>query len=754
MFAAVAEKYFEWATLEEVGRRMKSLVWRGEMIQQVCEQILGSTRVTFPCAKVLCIHSTRQHSSTGNQLEYRIEYDPKEWTRSVQAAMKGDRIDPKLLSPTTRERLGLVPVPRGAQPQSFEPHDDVDDDEPGYSANDTPTTPSRSKSSRKDLDANDRTWLPAPLVGLGYPDLIQAYEKHLEEKAAAGTRTPRTPKRQRETLEMLKVKANEATQMPSGQQTLAERARNMGWESPGEEDDDDREDEEFGMERPPSRGLSTAAFTRTTDRPVSRSGVMSTQAARAKAREHGWSSDDDGEYESQGSNEHFTTSPRRPPLCARTLSKDRDRGYGCDIGDIEIEGNASREEKISPPRPGSRPKGISKQKAREWGWDSDDEDDGLDAPVARPQSPGRPAKSQSKSIRPTTTSAATTQANKAVTGKKKIAKSKQALMSAAPPSIDDDRLIPLSIRTKARHQALGGRSTTRQWARTLSKSTDNSESSTEQEWNETAKRLFADLQPSSSIRAEGSRGRRNTALPRRVPTDTSIHATTSVRVPLRPPAARSPVKHFQECIVISSDEDQGMNTTIRGSSPKTPRPITNRTVPNVRSSAYVCSETEEEIEDDAWKRRQAQAKLDLTSPFVDDDDVILIDDDDETETCDPTDNDVITTSQHRPTVPHLSDVIVVSSSLPSRPVDTYLNRAMEAEDSLDTLLAKLQEPSTERVQRRRQESTSTSHSTHMSNERAESVSCQVESKVRRVYEMYHTEPNKEYYRLRVLEETQ
>ncbi|KAH8089014.1 PIN domain-like protein, partial [Filobasidium floriforme] len=222
-FAIVCEKYFEWGTKEEVGKRMKTLVWRGEVINQLREKLmvatstaavtatggktknsrmtsyfhsvsssqssarssqdkgkgraLGPTSSTgslvepmeeFPRARLVTIHSTRQHASTGMILEYRIEYDHKTWTRTVQAVMQGTRIDPELLPEQDRIAMGLT---TGRDPDRAE---------------------SVTSETADDESANDRLWIPAELVKAGWPELVEAYETKLREKAEkAALRTPR-----------------------------------------------------------------------------------------------------------------------------------------------------------------------------------------------------------------------------------------------------------------------------------------------------------------------------------------------------------------------------------------------------------------------------------------------------------------------------------------------------------------------------------------------------------------------------------
>jgi hypothetical protein len=258
-FALVCEKYFEWGTKDEVARRMKTLVWRGEVISQLREKLfeqeasssvastsrplkdakiatyfrsvassqsslpqthkgksraLGPTSSSsslasdefqlepFPRARLITIHSKRQHASTGLILEYRVEYDPRVWTRTIQAVMKGTRVDPSLLSEQERVALGLTSGRETAGERAGSVASSTGEDESADHSDDAMDRTPR-KAAKKDVDANERIWMPAALVVAGWPELVMAYETRLREKAEKAAL--KTPRRTKKTVDVAKT---------------------------------------------------------------------------------------------------------------------------------------------------------------------------------------------------------------------------------------------------------------------------------------------------------------------------------------------------------------------------------------------------------------------------------------------------------------------------------------------------------------------------------------------------------------------
>ena len=281
-FALVCEKYFEWGTKEEVARRMKTLVWRGEVISQLREKLfeqensssvvpasrplrdakiatyfrsiastqsslsqtpkgksraLGPTSSSsslasdefqlepFPRARLITIHSKRQHASTGLILEYRVEYDPRVWTRTIQAVMKGTRVDPNLLSDQERVALGLTSAREAGGERADSATSGTGEDESADHSDDAMgRTPRKAK---KDVDANERIWVPAALVNAGWPELVTAYETKLREKAEKAAL--KTPRRTKKTVDVVQT-------VRSGKPSPIKASRRMqGWTSDEDE---------------------------------------------------------------------------------------------------------------------------------------------------------------------------------------------------------------------------------------------------------------------------------------------------------------------------------------------------------------------------------------------------------------------------------------------------------------------------------------------------------------------------------------
>ncbi len=294
--ARACERWFEWGGKEEVGRKMRTLVWRGEILNEAREKILvggvrasagntvvatvangkgnsastaGKGRLTsyfnqassssvlasqqvgsnkkgkgrspspasrdygaFPSAKLLSIHSSREHPSTGFILEYRVEYDPSEWTTTIQDAMDGSRVEPRMLTAEQRAELGMV---SGSQygldtPASSASASEMSTgDEDSASITDTP----RKKREKKEVDlfSTDKVWIPAVLVREVWPGLVEVYEEKLRAKAEKAA----TPKKMRVT----KVKPAELAG------TVGQRNLMQGWlkgktkQMTSLEDDDD-----------------------------------------------------------------------------------------------------------------------------------------------------------------------------------------------------------------------------------------------------------------------------------------------------------------------------------------------------------------------------------------------------------------------------------------------------------------------------------------------------------------------------------
>lgn len=292
-FARTCERFFEWATKEEVGRRMRTLVWKGEIVEQVRQVLLekkamgresdravvlaskskdqgpatsrlnanttktssGNGQLTnyfpqastssslttlsisaaaaaahprlphdFPAPKLLSIsrrrHAPSSSSGSGGELEYRVEYDPSEWTRVVQDSMEG-----KIRTPVSKSTPGLA-----AQGTAYAEGDDSDSreslsassDASGSSsaAADTPKKTPRRKEI--DLESTDKAWIPERVLKHGYSSLIAEFENKEALK--------KTPKRKAGTASgSVSGSKSKSKEVPSVQQ----QAMFQGWLTSG-----------------------------------------------------------------------------------------------------------------------------------------------------------------------------------------------------------------------------------------------------------------------------------------------------------------------------------------------------------------------------------------------------------------------------------------------------------------------------------------------------------------------------------------
>jgi Holliday junction resolvase YEN1 len=118
---------------------------------------------------ILRVHSSRTHTSTDGLLEYRLEIAPKQLVRLTESGIKGIR------------------VPEGPDEWASE---NEGDDEPGPKK--------RGKAPPIDPETTLRVWMPACMVKLAEPRLVQEFEDKEEQKrlkkAGKGTRRAAGPK--------------------------------------------------------------------------------------------------------------------------------------------------------------------------------------------------------------------------------------------------------------------------------------------------------------------------------------------------------------------------------------------------------------------------------------------------------------------------------------------------------------------------------------------------------------------------------
>ncbi|KAI0717721.1 PIN domain-like protein, partial [Cerioporus squamosus] len=116
---------------------------------------------------IVKIHSSRRHASTDNVLEYRLEIAPAQLVRLCEAGIKGLRHE----------------VP----PDLSDSDDDGDDDD-----GEGKKGGKKTKKPPPDPESHLRIWLPASMVEIVEPDMVEEFEgeqqKKAEKKAAKGAK--------------------------------------------------------------------------------------------------------------------------------------------------------------------------------------------------------------------------------------------------------------------------------------------------------------------------------------------------------------------------------------------------------------------------------------------------------------------------------------------------------------------------------------------------------------------------------------
>jgi len=115
---------------------------------------------------VLKIHGTRTHVSTDGMLEYRLEIAPKQLVRMAESGIKGTR------------------VPEG--PDEWASEEDEDED---------PRTGKGGQKVPIDPETHLRLWMPACMVALVEPQLVEEYESNEAQKRMKKSKSSRTGKK-------------------------------------------------------------------------------------------------------------------------------------------------------------------------------------------------------------------------------------------------------------------------------------------------------------------------------------------------------------------------------------------------------------------------------------------------------------------------------------------------------------------------------------------------------------------------------
>ena len=119
---------------------------------------------------ILKIHGTRTHLSTDGMLEYRLEIAPKQLVRMAESGIKGTR------------------VPEG--PDEWASEEDEDED----------ARTGKGKGGPIDPETHLRLWMPACMVALVEPQLVEEYENIQAQKGVKKSKSNRAATRGRKIL--------------------------------------------------------------------------------------------------------------------------------------------------------------------------------------------------------------------------------------------------------------------------------------------------------------------------------------------------------------------------------------------------------------------------------------------------------------------------------------------------------------------------------------------------------------------------
>jgi Holliday junction resolvase YEN1 len=128
---------------------------------------------------ILKIHGTRTHVSTDGMLEYRLEIAPKQLVRMAESGIKGTR------------------VPEG--PDEWASEEDEDED----------ARTGKGKGGPIDPETHLRLWMPACMVALVEPQLVEEYENFQAQRAVKKSKGNRAATRRGKTNQTTsKAKSN------------------------------------------------------------------------------------------------------------------------------------------------------------------------------------------------------------------------------------------------------------------------------------------------------------------------------------------------------------------------------------------------------------------------------------------------------------------------------------------------------------------------------------------------------------------
>lgn len=174
----VCELHFEWGLKDIILERFSRVLWPGAVFRIMRRAVLdddegkrsSATRHMFSGLVndvIVKIHSTRCHASTDSLLEYRLEIAPAQLVKLVSSGLQGTR----------------TPVDTTYDVNLSDFDDDDEDDEEA-------PVKRKKKKEPSDPDAGLRVWMPATIVTLVRPDLVEEYNAKEEAKKAKKNKPP------------------------------------------------------------------------------------------------------------------------------------------------------------------------------------------------------------------------------------------------------------------------------------------------------------------------------------------------------------------------------------------------------------------------------------------------------------------------------------------------------------------------------------------------------------------------------------
>ncbi|TFK47260.1 hypothetical protein OE88DRAFT_832970 [Heliocybe sulcata] len=252
--AGLCELYFEWGVKDIIIKRFRTVLWPSAVLRILRRAVLDkddnpssvpvtprkknkrTTPIGTPSSMIakhfssmvlnsptraddedeeeerliIKIHSERRHPSTDGILEYRLEIAPAQLARLSAAGVKGIR-----------------------PPESFASSQYSDDDEEEEEDEEGGAGGKKKKGGKKpppDPESHLRVWMPASMVRMAEPALVEEYEAVLERKAAkkAGKGAKKSPTKAKDVAKKAKDVARKAKELAKPKTTkVAGAKKNM-----------------------------------------------------------------------------------------------------------------------------------------------------------------------------------------------------------------------------------------------------------------------------------------------------------------------------------------------------------------------------------------------------------------------------------------------------------------------------------------------------------------------------------------------